>query len=83
MKTSLKTEFAQIFSCCPPKRGAAAPLAPPPRPYASLNETKKDKLFFKRLRNSYLFGREKNNPFPELVEDKPEYLLPTSEVCHA
>ena len=38
METSLKTGFAQIFSCCPPKsefpkiwRGeAAAPLAPPP-----------------------------------------------------
>ena len=37
MKTSLKTGFAQIFSCCPknlscPKfGGAAAPLAPPAR----------------------------------------------------
>ena len=36
METSLKTGFAQIFSCCPknlscPKfGGAAAPLAPPP-----------------------------------------------------
>ena len=36
MKTSLKTGFAQIFSCCPKKAelpkiwgGAAAPLAPP------------------------------------------------------
>ena len=39
METSLKTGFAQIFSCCPknlsrPKfGGAAAPLAPP-GPYA-------------------------------------------------
>ena len=37
METSLKTGFAQIFSCCPknlscPKfGGAAAPLAPPAR----------------------------------------------------
>ena len=35
METSLKTGFAQIFSCCPKKLscpkfgGAAAPLAPP------------------------------------------------------
>ena len=58
MKTSLKTGFAQIFSCCPQKWGAAVPLASP-GPYASLNETKKDKLFSKRLRSSYLFGWEK------------------------
>ena len=37
METSLKTGFAQIFSCCPKKLscpkfgGAAAPLAPPAR----------------------------------------------------
>ena len=37
METSLKTGFAQVFSCCPknlscPKfGGAAAPLAPPAR----------------------------------------------------
>ena len=40
METSLKTGFAQIFSCCPNLSclkfwGAAAPLAPPARtPYA-------------------------------------------------
>ena len=38
METSLKTGFAQIYSCCPknlscPKFGAAAAhLAPPPHP---------------------------------------------------
>ena len=38
MQTSLKTGFAQIFSCypktlsCPKFEGAAAPLAPPPQP---------------------------------------------------
>ena len=37
METSLKTGFAQIFSCCPKNLscpnfgGAAAPLAPPAR----------------------------------------------------
>ena len=38
MQTSLKTGFAQIFSCCPKKSelpkiwgGAVAPLAPPAR----------------------------------------------------
>ena len=41
METSLKTGFAQIFSCCPKNLscpnfgGAAVPLAPPrPGPYA-------------------------------------------------
>ena len=64
MKTSLKTGFAQIFSCCPqntrelenlPGVGAAAPPSPHGL-YAPLNETKKDKLFFKQLRSSYLLG---------------------------
>ena len=47
METSLKTGFAQIFSCCPknlscPKfgGGAAAPLAPPTR--TPMLRTKKD-----------------------------------------
>ena len=36
MEISLKTGFAQIFSCCPKfgGGGAAAPLAPPPGAYA-------------------------------------------------
>ena len=58
MKTSLKTGFAQIFSF--PKNGGLENLGQPPlRPpglYAPLNETKKDKLFFKQLRSSYLLG---------------------------
>ena len=47
METSLKTGFAQIFSCCPknlscPKfAGAAAPLAPP-GPYAYAHITFRD-----------------------------------------
>ena len=60
MKTPLKTGFAQIFSCCPQKWGPAENLGEggcsPPRPYGPLNETKKDKLFFKQLRSSYLSG---------------------------
>ena len=60
MKTSSKTGFAQIFPCCPPKMGGCTPpRPPPPGQYAPLNETKKDKLFSKRLRSSYLFGWEK------------------------
>ena len=60
MKTSLKTGVAHIFSCCPQNTGelenlpgvggggvAAAPPSPPGL-YAPLNETKKDKLFFKQ-----------------------------------
>ena len=52
MKTSLKTGFAQIFSCCPknlscPKfGGAAAPLAPP-GPYAYGREDPPDKIINK------------------------------------
>ena len=55
METSLKTGFAQIFSCCPknlsyPKfGGAAAPLAPPARPLMSL-DTK-----FSSLEKSWYF----------------------------
>ena len=63
MKTSLKTGFAQIFFLLPSKNGGLENLggglqAPhrPPGPYAPLNETKKDKLFFKQLRTSYLLG---------------------------
>ena len=44
------------FLLLPPKNGGLQPPLAPPGPYAPLNETKKDKLFFKRLRSSYLFG---------------------------
>ena len=63
MKTSLKTGFAQIFSCCLPKmvgcrKFGGRRLQPPrsPVPNAPLNETKNDKLFFKQLGSSYLCG---------------------------
>ena len=64
MKTSLKTGVAQVLSCYPQKMGGSkiwggGTAAPPhrlPGPYAPLNETKKDKLFFKQLRSSYLLG---------------------------
>ena len=77
MKTSLKTGFAQIFSCCPQKMGGC-----PPGPYAPLKETKKDKLFFNNYVVLTFLGEKKIYPFLELVEDKPEYLFPASEVCH-
>ena len=54
-----KLALPKFSLAAPQKWGAAAPLAPPPGPYAPLNETKKDKLFSKRLRSSYLFGWEK------------------------
>ena len=38
MEMSLKTGFAQIFSCCPKFGGAAAPLAPPPARTPMCNE---------------------------------------------
>ena len=41
METSLKTGFAQIFSCCPKFGGAAAPLAPPARMPMSINKVYK------------------------------------------
>ena len=68
MKTSLKTGFAQIFSCCPQKMGDSkiwgSPPFAPPGLYAPLNETKKDKLFLKQLRSSYLLRvRRKYIPF--------------------
>ena len=70
MKTSLKTGAAQIFSCSPQNTGelenfsgvGGGAAAPPSSHglYAPLNETKKDKLFFKQLRSSYLLGWGKN-----------------------
>ena len=62
MKTSIKTGFAQIFFCYPKKMGVCENLRLRGGGggllglYAPLNETKKDKLFFKQLRSSYLFG---------------------------
>ena len=48
------------FLLLPPKTGGLENLGQPPLcppgPYAPLNETKKDKLFFKQLRSSYLLG---------------------------
>ena len=61
MKTSLKTGFAQ-FSLPAQKKGGSNIWGGglqshhrPPGPYSPFNETKKDKLFFKQLRGSYLF----------------------------
>ena len=74
MKTSLKTGFAQIFSCCPPKMGGCSPPCPPP-PAHTPRLTK-----LKRISSSSsdyvvptFLGEKKIYPFPELVEDKPEY----------
>ena len=66
MQTSLKTGFAQIFSCCPnnlscPKfgGGAAAPLAPPARTpmftLMSILPVKLGTLYLKKLEQSPLW----------------------------
>ena len=85
MKMSLKTGCPN-FLLLPPKNGGLPKIwggGGLPGSYALLSETKKDKLFFKQLRSSYLFGWEKIYPFPELVKDKPDHLPSASEVCHA
>ena len=77
MKTSLKTGFAQIFSCCPQKMGESKIWGSPP--FAPLARTPLlTKL--KRMSSSSsdyvvptFLGEKKIYPFPELVEDKPEY----------
>ena len=94
MNTSLKTGFAQIFSCCLPKMGAekkcrkfwgeeaAAPLALLARtpPLAKLKMISSSSSNYVVLT---FLGEKKIYPFPELVEDKPHFLPPASEVCHA
>ena len=91
MNTSLKTGFAQIFSCCPPQNGglpkiwgeeAAAPLAlvartPPLTKLKMISSSSSNYVVLTFL------GEKKIYPFPELVEDKPHFLPPASEVCHA
>ena len=67
METSLKTGFAQIFSCCPKNLscpnfgGAAAPLAPPAR---TPMETDNGHIWdFKIQRRGRQRERQKNNWF--------------------
>ena len=58
METSLKTGFAQIFSCCPKNLscpnfgGAAAPLAPPARTPMLGNEQSDFNLVRKKIQNN-------------------------------
>ena len=87
MKTSLKTGSAEIFSCCLQKLGGSkiwgslpfAPLARTPH----LTKLKR----ISSSSNNYVvltfLGEKKIYPFLELVEDKPHFLPPVSEVCHA
>ena len=92
MKTSLKTGFAQIFPCCPPKMGARKfeaglqPPSPPPRPpgpYIPRKEIKKVSSSSSNYVVLTFQGEKKIYPFFELVEDKPHFLPLPSEVCHA
>ena len=67
MKTS-KNWLRPNFLLLPPKNegleNLGQPPLRPPGPYAPLNETKKDKLFLKQLRSSYLLRvRKKYIPF--------------------
>ena len=59
------------------------PHPPPPHrphgPYIPRKKIKKDKLFFKQLRSSYLLGWEENISLFELVENKPHFLPLPSE----
>ena len=65
METSLKTGFAQIFSCCPKNLscpnfgGAAAPLAPPARTPKILNKKFLNLLALRRLLWSFSFHVER------------------------
>ena len=53
-----------------------APTPPPPLPKRiSFSSSNYVVLTF--------LGEKRRYPLPELVEDKPEYLPPASEVCHA
>ena len=90
MNTSLKTGFAQFSLAAPPKWGAAenlgeeaaAPLALLARtlPLAKLKMISSSSSNYVVLT---FLGEKKIYPFPELVEDKPHFLPPASEVCHA
>ena len=59
--------------------GGCSPLAPPPHPPLL------ERISFSSSNYVVLtfLGEKKRYPLPELVEDKPEYLPPASEVCHA
>ena len=64
------------------KRGAAAP-SPPPASTPHLTKLKRISSSSSNYVVLTFLGEKKIYPLPELVEDKPEYLLPASEVCHA
>ena len=77
MKTCWKTG-KKFWGCSPPR--TPPPL---PGPYAPLRKLKRISSSSSDYVVLTFLGEEKIYPFPELVEDKPEYLLPASEVCHA
>ena len=59
------------------KGGLQPPGPPPPPPPKRISFSSSNYVVLTFL------GEKKRYPLPELVEDKPEYLPPASEVCHA
>ena len=87
MKTSLKIGSAQIFSCCLQKLGGLKIWGSPPfAPLARTPPLTELKRITSSSNNNVVLtfqGEKKIYPFFELVEDKPHFLPPASEVCHA
>ena len=90
-ENALKNWLCPNFLLLPPKNGglpkiwgkeAAAPLAPLART-APLTKLKRISSSSSNYVVLTFLGEKKIHPFPELVEDKPHFLPPPSEVCHA
>ena len=82
MKTSLKTGFAQIFSCYPKEWGSAkiwgsSACTPPLTKLKRISSSSSNYVVLTFL------GEKKIYPFPELVKDKPDHLPSASAACHA
>ena len=67
METSLKTGFAQIFSCCPKCGGAPAPLARTPmKRFLKILKIKK----LTDVKNGREYIRKKGNPIYNDIKKK-------------
>ena len=70
------------FLLLPPKNGGLQSPSPPPAHTPPLTKLKRISSSPSDYVVLTFLGQKKIYPFPELVEDKPECLLPASEVCH-